>query len=234
MALKNKKIVVVGGATGIGFAVAGKALNAGAEVLIASRSQESLQAALCRLGPGASADRVDAGDEQSVRDFFRRVGSFDHLAMIIKAALPHDTFLSSDLNAVRAAFETKFWGQYRLARHAAEWLRPDGSMVFTSGVASRRATPGMSVVSAMNAATEALARVLAVELAPIRVNTVSPGLVDARPLDPAQPERLQRLVQYVPLARLGGAAEIAEAYLYLFGNAYTTGSVMVVDGGVAC
>jgi NAD(P)-dependent dehydrogenase (short-subunit alcohol dehydrogenase family) len=107
-------------------------------------------------------------------------------------------------------------------------------MVFTSGVASRRATPGMSVVSAMNAATEALARVLAVELAPIRVNTVSPGLVDARPLDPAQPERLQKLVQYVPLARLGGAAEIAEAYLYLFGNAYTTGSVMVVDGGVAC
>ena len=203
-------------------------------MLIASRSQESLQAALCRLGPGASADRVDAGDEQSVRDFFRRVGSFDHLAMIIKAALPHDTFLSSDLNAVRAAFETKFWGQYRLARHAAEWLRPDGSMVFTSGVASRRATPGMSVVSAMNAATEALARVLAVELAPIRVNTVSPGLVDARPLDPAQPERLQKLVQYVPLARLGGAAEIAEAYLYLFGNAYTTGSVMVVDGGVAC
>ncbi|MBK8384188.1 MAG: SDR family oxidoreductase [Candidatus Accumulibacter sp.] len=169
-----------------------------------------------------------------MRDFFRRVGSFDHLAMIIKAALPHDTFLSSDLNAVRAAFETKFWGQYRLARHAAEWLRPDGSMVFTSGVASRRATPGMSVVSAMNAATEALARVLAVELAPIRVNTVSPGLVDARPLDPAQPERLQKLVQYVPLARLGGTAEIAEAYLYLFGNAYTTGSVMVVDGGVAC
>jgi NAD(P)-dependent dehydrogenase (short-subunit alcohol dehydrogenase family) len=121
MALKNKKIVVVGGATGIGFAVAGKALDAGAKVLIASRSQESLQAALCRLGPGASADRVDAGDEQSVRDFFRRVGSFDHLAMIIKAALPHDTFLSSDLNAVRAAFEGDFYD----SSYRADWSDQD-------------------------------------------------------------------------------------------------------------
>lgn len=234
MTLKEKKILVVGGATGIGFAVAQKALAAGAEVLIASRNAARLDAAIDRLGPGASALTVDAEDEQSVADLFSLAGSFDHLAITIKPALTHRRFLDSDIATVRAAFETKFWGQYRLVRHAAASIRSGGSIVLTSGTASRRAVPGMSTVSVMNGATESLAQVIAVELAPIRVNTVSPGLVESEPGNPERSAMKQKLASYVPLARTGSTSEIADAYLFLFGNAYATGSVIVVDGGAVC
>lgn len=232
--LKNKKIVVVGGTSGIGHALARQALDAGAEVVVASRSPEKLAAALAGLGPGARAEQVDAGNDDSVAALFDRIGPFDHLAMTIKSALSHHNFLAADLVKVQAAFDIKVWGQYRLARHAAAAIRPGGSIVFTSGVASRRATPGMSAASAMNGAIEALAQAIALELAPIRVNTVSPGLIDAGEANPARRAALQELARSVPLRRMGWPDEVASAYLHLFGSAYATGSVIVVDGGVAC
>ena len=232
--LKDKKILVVGGATGIGFAVAQRALAAGADVLIGSRNSVRLNAAIALLGRGASALTIDVDDEQSVIEFFGRAGAFDHLAITVKPLLSHQRFLAGDVSALRAAFETKFWGQYRLARHAAASSRPGGSIVFTSGIASRRAAPGMSGLSAINGATEALAQSIAVELAPIRVNTVSPGLVDGVSANPEQHAMKQKLTTYLPLARFGQAAEIADAYLYFFGNTYSTGSVIVVDGGAVC
>lgn len=232
--LKNSKIIVAGGSSGIGFAVARQALSAGAEVVIASRSLEKLQAAAKQLGGRVHVEQVDVADEQSVIEFFQRVGPFDHLAATIKPQLPSGRFLENDLSAVSAAFDAKFWGQYRLAKHAVRHIRPNGSIVFTSGVASRRSYPGYSAVSAMNAATEALASAIAIELAPIRVNTVCPGFVDADLPIPGRADYVRRLAPNLPLDRLGTAKEIAEAYLYLFGNTYATGSVIVVDGGVTC
>ncbi len=229
--LKNSKVVVVGGSSGIGFAVAQQALDAGAEVVIAARSLEKLHAAARQLGDRVRVEQVDVSDERSVIDFFDRVGPFDHLAATIKPQLP---FLDNDLYAVSAAFDAKFWGQYRLAKHAVGHISPHGSIVLTSGVASRRSYPGYSAVSAMNAATEALASAIAIELAPIRVNTVCPGFVDADQPIPRRTEYVRGLAPNLPLDRLGAAKEIAEAYLYLFGNKYSTGSVIVVDGGVTC
>lgn len=232
--LSNQKIVLVGGSSGIGFAVAQQALSAGAEVVIASRSLEKLHAAEKQLGGRVQVGQVDAADEQSVIDFFQRVGAFDHLAITIKPQLPSGHFLENDLAAVTAAFDAKFWGQYRLAKHAVQHIRAHGSIVLTSGVASQRSYPGYSIVSAMNAATEALAKAIASELAPLRVNTVCPGFVDAdRPI-PGRVDYVRALAHKLPLDRLGAAKEIAEAYLYLFGNAYSTGSVIVVDGGAVC
>jgi NAD(P)-dependent dehydrogenase (short-subunit alcohol dehydrogenase family) len=232
--LKNSKIVLVGGSSGIGFAVAQRALSAGAEVVIASRSHEKLQAAAKVLGNHVQVAQVDVSDERSVIDFFRRVGPFDHLAATIKPQLPSGRFIENELTAVSAAFDAKFWGQYRLAKHGVRYIRPNGSIVLTSGVASRRSYPGYSIVSAMNAATEALASAIAVELAPIRVNTVCPGFVDADVPTSGRAEYVRALAPNLPLGRLGAAKEIADAYLYFFGNTYSTGSVMVVDGGVTC
>jgi NAD(P)-dependent dehydrogenase (short-subunit alcohol dehydrogenase family) len=230
----NQKIVLVGGSSGIGFAVAQQALSAGAEVVIASRSLEKLHAAAKQLGGRVQVEQVDASDEQSVIDFFQRVGAFDHLATTIKPQLPSGRFLENDLAAVTAAFDAKFWGQYRLAKHAVRHIRAHGSIVLTSGVAAQRSYPGYSIVSAMNAATEALAKAIALELAPVRVNAVCPGFVDAdRPIS-GRVDYVRALVPNLPLDRLGAAKEIAEAYLYLFGNAYSTGSVIVVDGGAVC
>lgn len=232
--LRNSKILVVGGSSGIGFAVAQQSLNAGAEVVIASRSLDKLHAAAKQLGGRVTVEQVDASDEHAVIDFFERVGPFDHLAATIKPHLPSGKFLENDLAAVSAAFDAKFWGQYRLVKHAVRHIRPNGSIVLTSGVASRRSYSGYSAVSAMNAATEALASAIAIELAPIRVNTVCPGFVDADAPIPGRVDYVKKLASNLPLDRLGAAKEIADAYLYLFGNAYSTGSVIVVDGGVTC
>lgn len=232
--LSNSKILVVGGGSGIGFAVAQQALNAGAEVVIASRSLDKLHAAAKQLGGRVTVEQVDVSDEQAVIDFFARVGPFDHLAATIKPQLPSGKFLENDLAAVDAAFDAKFWGQYRLAKHAVRHIRPHGSIVLTSGIAARRSYPGYSAVSAINAATEALASAIAIELAPIRVNTVCPGFVDADTPIPGRVDYVKKLAPSLPLDRLGAAKEIADAYLYLFGNAYSTGSVIVVDGGAAC
>lgn len=232
--LTNKKIVLVGGGTGIGQAIAQKAIDAGAEVVIASRSLEKLRVASTQLGECVQMAQVDASDEQSVIDFFQRVGPFDHLAVTVKPVLPAGRFLENEQDAVHAAFDAKFWGQYRLAKHGAAYLRPKGSIVLTSGIASCRAYPGYSAISAMNAAIEALTKAIAIELAPIRVNCVCPGFVDADPPTPGRAQHVKSLAPAMPLERLGSASEAAEAYLYLFGNSYSTGSVVVVDGGATC
>lgn len=232
--LKNKRIVLVGGSSGIGYAVAQKAVAAGAEVLIASRSQDKLNLAARQLGGQVQVEQVDVSDEQSVLDFFQRIGSFDHLAATIKPQLPSGRFLDNDLPSVEAAFNAKFWGQYRLAKHGAKSIRQNGSIVFTSGIASSRSYPGYSAVSAMNAASEALSKAIAIELAPIRVNCVCPGFVDADPPIPGRAQYVKAVAPALPLDRLGMTEEIAQAYLYLFGNTYSTGAVIVVDGGATC
>ena len=159
---ENKKIVIVGGSSGIGYAVAQKALNAGAQVVIASRSNERLITAAKQLGERIKTEVVDASDDQSVADFFRRVGHFDHLAATIKPQLPSGRFIENDVGAAVAAFDAKFWGQYRLAKHGVQYIRQHGSITFTSGIASRRGYLGYSAVSAMNAATEALSKAIAI------------------------------------------------------------------------
>lgn len=232
--LKNQKIVIVGGGSGIGFAIAEQATKAGAEVVIASRSLENLQSAAKRLGSPVQVEQVDASDQQSVTEFFRRVGPFDHLAVTIKPKLPAGQFVENDPAAVQMAFEAKFWGQYRLAKASVSYIRTNGSIAFTSGIASYRSYPGYSAVSAMNAATEALAKAIAIELAPIRVNCVCPGFIDTVPPTLGRASYVKALAPTLPLDRLGASSEVANAYLYLFGNAYSTGSVIVVDGGATC
>ena len=232
--LTDKKIIIVGGSSGIGFAVASKASQAGAEVVIASRSAEKLEAAVGRLGAHVRAHVLDATDEHSITEFFRHVGSFDHLVISIKPSIPTGHFLENEMAAVGAAFDAKFWGQYRLAKHGASHIRPSGSITFTSGIASHRSYPGYSAVSAINAAVEALCKAVAAELVPIRVNCVCPGFVDTDPPNNSRAQHVRTLAPNLPLDRLGVASEIADSYLYLLTSQYSTGTVVVVDGGATC
>lgn len=141
--LENKKIVIVGGGSGIGFAVAQRAVSAGAQVVIASRSPETLQAAARQLGQAVQVELVDATDDQSVAEFLGRVGSFDHLAATIKPTLPAGGFVENDLLAVQAAFEAKFWGQYRLAKMAVPYIRAQGPSSSRRGLRHVAATPAI-------------------------------------------------------------------------------------------
>jgi len=233
--LQGKRVVVVGGSSGMGEATAKLLAEKGASVTIASRSKEKLRAAAESIGHSVVTRELDMTDETQVQAFFEMTGPIDHLVITASDAVM-GKFLEVPLTQARRFFDSKFWGQYMTARAAAPKIAPGGSITFFGGAASRRATPGLSCGSAINAAIEALGNTLAVELAPIRVNTISPGLIltpvwDSL-MDPQTKEAvLTESAKKLPLRRIGTSEEIAHAVLFLLENTYMTGSVLFVDGG---
>jgi NAD(P)-dependent dehydrogenase (short-subunit alcohol dehydrogenase family) len=156
---------------------------------------------------------------------FERTGAIDHLVVAVRPRITPAPFAETDLDEAKRAFDTKFWGVCGLIQAARPVFGPRGSITLTSGIAGEKIYPGASVMSVINSATETLCRVLAVELAPLRINAVSPGQVAPKP--PAVEEQARRF----PLGRVAGADVVAEAYVFLMENAYITGTVTVVDGG---
>jgi NAD(P)-dependent dehydrogenase (short-subunit alcohol dehydrogenase family) len=234
MLFAQKRLVIIGGSSGMGLATAIAATAAGARVVIASRSSEKLETARRKIGGDTEVLTLDVQDEAAVQAFFDRVGEFDHLTTPGSQAAG-GPFLTRDTSGVRADFGSKFWGQYLAAKYGAPLIRPGGSIVFFSGIYSQRPPAGVSGIAAINSAIEGLARALAVELAPIRVNAVSPGLVDTPIFDdmPKEVKRelFQRFAAAAPVKRVGQPKEIAQAVLHLMANPFITGTTLFVDGG---
>lgn len=235
MKLDGSNVLVVGGSSGIGFAVARAALEQGAHVTIASSSAEKLRRAVARLN-GAEGICLDVTDETAVRTFFAASRVFDHIAFTAAdwGQVDHASFADLDLAAAATLFDVRFWGALSVAKHGAKRVVPGGSIVLTNGMAAHRPQKGLAVATAMAGAVEHLVLGLAVELAPIRVNGVCPGAIRTEAWDdvPDEFRRFQeaRLAgQLVP--RAGEPAEAAEAYLYLMRGTYTTGQVLRVEGG---
>ncbi|WP_262056697.1 SDR family oxidoreductase [Streptomyces sp. STR69] len=235
MGLRGQRIVVIGGTAGIGLAVAEAAGREGARVVVASRRQESVDAALKRLPEDAEGRVLDAGDADAVRDFFAALGGYDHLVYTAGEALLMESVAESDLGRARAFLDTRLWGAYTAVKYGAGSIREGGSVVLTTGTAGRRPMPGTSVAAALCGAMESLTRALALELAPLRVNVVAPGLVRTELWRELPEEDRDGLFASVagslPVGRIGEPADVAEAYLYLMRGGYTTGSTVVVDGG---
>ncbi len=230
MMLKGKKVVVVGGSSGIGFSTAELAKSEGADVIIASRNPERLKAAAEKLDVAAITGDVTSDD--SVEKLFRECGPVDHV-VVTAAQLRTGPFKTVALEDVRSTMEGKFWGAWRVAR-AAE-IRPGGSLTLVSGFLSIRARPNSAIVSAANGALESLARALALELAPIRVNAVSPGIIDT-PIRAAMPEAaridmLTKTAAALPVGRVGVGEDIARQILAFMANGFATGSIVYIDGG---
>jgi NAD(P)-dependent dehydrogenase (short-subunit alcohol dehydrogenase family) len=235
MGLKNKKIVVVGGSSGMGLATTADLAAAGAHVTIASRSLEKLEKARRSISQPIETRVLDTRTESAVHIFFDDLGGFDHLVISASDAV-FGPFLEVPIVSAQEFFDSKFWGAYRVARYAAPHLSKDGSITFFSGAASQRGTPGLAAGSAINAAIEALGRSLAVELAPIRVNTVAPGLIATPVWDTLMPAEQKDAFfndasVKLPLKRIGTPAEIAHSVRYLIENTYTTGTVLFPEGG---
>ncbi|GLX47335.1 short-chain dehydrogenase [Streptomyces hygroscopicus subsp. hygroscopicus] len=235
MGLRGQRVVVLGGTSGIGLAVAEGAAAEGAEVVVASRRQENVDAALKQLPQDARGEVLDTTDEAAVRAFFERLGAFDHLVYTAGETLMLESVAETGLARAQRFLDTRLWGAYAAVRYGAGSVREGGSVVLTTGTAGHRPLPGSSVVSALCGAMEALTRALAVELAPVRVNVVAPGLVRTelwRELPEAEREGLYAAsATSLPVGRVGEPADVAEAYLYLMRGGYSTGSVVVVDGG---
>jgi NAD(P)-dependent dehydrogenase (short-subunit alcohol dehydrogenase family) len=236
--LSGKRVVVIGGSSGIGFAVAQAALADGASVVVGSSSAENVEAAVARLGAGASGWAVNVREEADVEAFFERVGGLDHLAYTAgdwgSFRTPQPT-ADLDLASAAQVFTVRFWGALSAIKHASRRIAPDGSITLTDGVVSRRPRKGAAVSTAMAGAIEHLTQALAVDLAPIRVNVVCPGLIltgvwDSIPED-KRAAQVQEMTKLQPLPRAGDPSEAAQAYLYAMRGGFTTGQVLVVDGG---
>jgi len=239
MSLDDKRILVIGGGSGIGFAVADAAVKAGAQVVVASTNAERVKAAAGRLGNRASPATLDISNEDQVAKFFAGSGPFDHIATTAGDwGGPRRTPLAElDLDQAAALFKVRFWGAVAVAKHGAKTLTQGGSLTLTDGMIAHRPQKTSAISSAMCGAIEHLTRALAVELAPLRVNAVCPGLIrtgvwDSIPEDRREAQ-LTEMTKRQLVPRVGEPSETAEAYLYLMRAGYTTGQVLYVEGGRA-
>lgn len=230
MTLAGKKVVVVGGSSGIGLATAELAKREGADVVIASRSAAKLDPVAERLK--VTAIPTDVTSDQSVAELFRRTGPVDHV-VLTAAQLRTGPFKTVAMEDVRATMEGKFWGAWRVAREAG--IRPGGSLTLVTGFLSVRPRPNSAIISAANGALESLARALALELAPVRVNAVSPGVIDtpirASMPEAARKEMLARTAAALLVGRVGVAEDIAQQIFSFMANGFATGSIVYLDGG---
>ena len=230
--LAGAKVVVIGGASGVGFAVAAAALEAGASVVVGSSQAPRIAVAAEKLGVGAQGRQVDVKDEASVAAFFESIGPFDHL--VFTAGDWGHMFSPTrdlDIEAAKSRLEVRFWGAARAAKYALRHIAADGSITLTGGMLAHRPLPGAPLTTASANTTEGLALGLARDLAPIRVNAVCLGLILSEAGQSMGEAVIKAFTANLPLPRGGSVEEAAEAYLYLMRATYVTGQVVRVDGG---
>jgi NAD(P)-dependent dehydrogenase (short-subunit alcohol dehydrogenase family) len=233
--LHNKRVVILGGSSGIGLAVAEQAASQGAKLVIASSNAERVQKAVEKLEGNAQGHTLDLKDESAVENFFAKLGAFDHLVFTAGDELRLHDLATTDLQRARRAFELRYWAALAAVKYGSRSIRKGGSIVLTTGVAGQRPHKGWVVAASVCGTIESLTRALALELAPIRVNAVSPGVVRTNLWqNMTAPEReslYESVGNRLPVGRVGEARDIAQAYLFLMQEEFSTGQILVVDGG---
>src|SRR6266851_4828136 len=232
---ENKRVVILGGSSGIGLAVAEQAASQGANVVIASSNAERVQKAVESLGRHAQGHTVDLTDEPAVETLFTKLGAFDHLVFTAGDSLHLHDLATTDIKQARRAFELRYWAALAAVKYGSKTIRIGGSIVLTTGVAGQRPQKGWVVAASVCGTIDALTRALAVELAPIRVNAVSPGVVRTnlwQSMSAAEREQMYESVgKSLPVGRVGEPHDIAQAYVFLMQEGFGTGQTVVVDGG---
>ena len=233
--LSGKRIVVLGGSSGIGLAVAQHAVAQGATAIIASSNAERVKQAVATLDGKAEGQTLDLSNERDIQNFFQKIGAFDHLVFTAGDSLQLNVLEATDLTKARLAFELRYWAALAAVKYASPHIRRDGSIVLTTGVAGRRPHKGWTLAASVCGTIEALTRALAVELAPIRVNAVSPGVVRTNLWQSMSADEREDLYESVgkalPVGRVGEPYDIGQAYLFLMQERFSTGQTVVVDGG---
>ena len=231
--LTDRNVIVIGGTSGIGLATAIQAQESGAKVRAVGRSQERIDA-LSQNHPEIEFSSLDTHDIPALNQFLASGGPVHH---IVSAATGADRTIAPFMDQSEAQFQEafgKFWGYCNVVRHCVPHLTSDGSITLVSGTPARKCNPGMSSISCVGAAVEALTRALALELAPLRVNVVAPGLIDTAMFDHFGDNKsavFDQMSKSIPLKRVGKAEEVAGAIIHTLCNTYLTGTTIDVDGG---
>ena len=230
--LDGKRVVIIGRGSGIARASVLAAAEAGAEVIVAGRNVDALREAYADRG--FAAERVDLTDEASVEAFAERIGELDHLVSTASSRA-RGLLRELDRDAVRTSFDTKVIGPLMLAKHFVDRFRPGGSLTIFSGVAAFKPAIGYLGVAITNGAADFLTRSLALEMAPTRVNAISPGVIDTGIWDSlgeaGKAEYFEHFITQNPARRIGTVDDIAEAVVFAMTNRFLTGLTLRVDGG---
>jgi NAD(P)-dependent dehydrogenase (short-subunit alcohol dehydrogenase family) len=232
--MNGRTALIVGGTSGIGLATARLMSAAGATVHVAGRSKERLDVAVAG-DPGLNGHRADGGNRDEIAAVADAIGGIDWLVVTLSGSEGVGPIGDLDLDMLRRAFDAKFWGHVTTIQAVLPRLAPDGSITLLGAVSARAGMPGTAGIAAINGAVEALVKPLAVELAPIRVNGVSPGFVDtpwwsAWPAD-TRAAYFAQAAQALPARRVATAEDIAEVVAMAAANSNLTGTVIEADGG---
>jgi len=234
--MSSQHVVIVGGSSGIGLAAARKLLGRGFKVTITGRDAKRLEAARKELGSDIAAVAMDAADAGRLPDAFARIGALDHLVLALGSGKGVGPFASVALADVKAGFEEKVFAHFATAQAALPRLRKDGSLTFIAAVSAHGAMPGTAGIGAANAAVAGLVPILAAELRPLRVNAVSPGVVDTPWWNFLGAEQkasvFAGLAAQTPVGRVGRPDDIAQAIAFLVADGFMSGETIVCDGGL--
>lgn len=229
--LKNKNVIIIGGSSGIGLATAQTAALAEANVTIASRSLEKLHIAKEQIKGNVQIAQLDVRDEHEIKQFFATQGKIDHL--IITANEPKFRGIKDmSITEARQDFDGLFWPVYTIAKYAMDKIDKQGSIVLTSGVLAVKPMKDTTLLNAAVNAIEGFAKALAIDIAPVRVNVLSPGFTRTPLLGDSPEQTFAGILDKTLLKRIGEPEEMADTVMYLLNNKYITGQVIRVEGGL--
>jgi NAD(P)-dependent dehydrogenase (short-subunit alcohol dehydrogenase family) len=234
--MSSQHTVIVGGSSGIGLATARHLLASGARVTITGRSEARLAKARQQFGPEAQVVPMDAAAADALPAQFAQIGKFDHLVLALGSGRGLGPFATVSLADVKQGFEEKVYAHFATAQAALPLLNPKGSLTFVSAVSAHAAVPGTAGIGAANAAVAALVPILAVELKPLRVNGVSPGVINT-PWWNAFPEQQKQAIfndyaAKTPVGRVGRPEDVAQAIGFLIADNFMSGHMLICDGGL--
>ncbi|HEY9155597.1 MAG TPA: SDR family oxidoreductase [Opitutaceae bacterium] len=234
--LNGKKIVVIGGSSGIGLAAAKQLAQLGGQVTIVGRDADKLRSAAGSAGVPMEHQTVNATSSADLAAFFQKLGSLDHLVLTLSGSKGSGPFADLSLDGLRDGFEAKFFAHVAAAQAALPYLSKHGSITFVSAISARGSMPGTAGLAAINGAIESMVKPLARELKPLRVNAISPGAIETPWWDALPPEQRRSLLESVAsmslVNRNGQPDEVAQAIVFLVTNGFMTGTVIEIDGGL--
>ena len=235
MEISNSNILIIGGGSGLGLGIAKECNKNGAQVVIASRSEEKLQHAVNEMGKTAKFEIVDISSKESIKALFNKVGHIDHL-VVTSGFVTGKNFNDLPEEDARSDFETNFWGKFSITKYGSKYINKGGSITFISGAFAKKTNPSVFITSVSVVAVEAMAKTLAISLSPIRVNVISPYVVDTNLAGSEQnsderKRHLESIADSLPSKCIGSPKNIGDAAVFLMTNPYVTGSVLSIDGG---